>query len=53
MRVLNGRCRGCVASLTAINVEKFSVSLRVTEGPRRGVVLDGVEYEDVCKLYEG
>ena len=52
VRILNGRCRGARAELTAINVDKFNVSLRVTEGPRRGVVLEGVEYEDVSKLLE-
>ena len=52
VRILNGRCRGARAELTSINVEKFNVSVRVTEGPRRGVVLEGVEYEDISKLLE-
>ena len=32
------------------DVDKFCVSVRITEGDRRGTVLDGVEYEDVSKL---
>ena len=50
MLVVNGAYRGAEATLLSINVEQFSTALRLTSGLHRGRVVDGVEYEDVCKL---
>ena len=38
------------AKLLSINVDGFSVSIRLLTGPHHGRVLEGIEYEDVCKL---
>lgn len=48
--VVNGRCRGCRATLLSLDTEAFSASVRITgDNPERGTVLDKVEYEDICK----
>lgn len=48
--IVNGRARGCIASLLAINEDKFNCTVRVEQGILAGRDLEGVEYEDVCKL---
>ena len=48
--VVNGTYRGAEAKLVAINVEQFSTSLQVLSGMHAGRTIEGVEYEDVCKL---
>ena len=48
--VVNGAYRGAEAKLLAINVEQFSTSLQVLTGAHAGRTIEGVEYEDVCKL---
>ncbi|KAL1520526.1 hypothetical protein AB1Y20_022103 [Prymnesium parvum] len=44
--LVNGRHRGEVAKLMSIDQDKFCVSVKLDNGR----VLDGVEYEDVCKI---
>ena len=48
--LVNGRCRGETAELLSINQDKFCVSVKIDGGEQRGRVLEGVEYEDVCKM---
>jgi len=48
--VLNGRCRGETATLLSIDQERFCVTAKVDGGEQRGRVLEGVEYEDICKV---
>ena len=48
--VVNGAYRGAEAKLVAINVEQFSTSLQVLSGAHAGRTIEGIEYEDVCKL---
>ena len=50
VRLVNGRARGEAATLVAIDEEKFCVSVRIEDGPLAGTLVEGVEYEDVCKL---
>ena len=50
VRIVNGRGRGLDARLIAINEEKYSVDVRIEEGPCAGMEVSGVEYEDCCKL---
>ena len=50
VRILNGKCRGSVARLTAIDEANFCVAVEVEGGTRAGTVLSKVEYEDVCKM---
>lgn len=48
--VVNGRCRGCRATLLSLDTDAFSASVRiVSEGLERDTVLEKVEYEDICK----
>jgi DNA/RNA-binding protein KIN17 len=48
--VVNGAYRGERAVLTGINETAFSCSVRLEVGPLKGRVVNGVRYEDVCKL---
>lgn len=50
VRIVNGLYRGAVAKLTKIDVQKFSVSLKVVDGAHAGRELEDIEYEDVCKI---
>jgi len=50
VRIVNGAYRGSAAKLLSIDVDRFCVSLRIEGGTHGGRVLDGIEYEDVCKL---
>jgi len=46
---VNGAFRGERARLLSINVDRFCVSVKIDGGQHAGRVVDGVEYEDVCK----
>ena len=48
--IVNGKCRGCRASLIQINVESYTCDVKVTEGPCAGTELRAVEFEDVSKV---
>jgi DNA/RNA-binding protein KIN17 len=48
--IVNGRGRGEIARLLAIDEERFCVRVEVEGGPRAGTLIDAIEYEDVCKL---
>ena len=50
VQIVNGRGRGERATLLAIDERKYCVRVRLEEPPFEGQVLDGVEYEDVCKV---
>ena len=50
VRIVNGLYRGALAKLTAINVQKYSISLKVMDGAHAGRALERIEYEDVCKI---
>ena len=45
--IVNGRGRGSKATLLRINEDNFNCDVRIVE---EGTTLNGVEYEDVCKL---
>jgi DNA/RNA-binding protein KIN17 len=47
--VLRGAGTGARAELLEIDVDRFSASVRVLDGPLKGAVLRGVAYEDICK----
>ena len=50
--VVNGAYRGKTAVLLELNERKFSCSVKIDSGPLHGRVVDGVQYEDICKLHE-
>jgi hypothetical protein len=45
---LNGLGRGCTATLLSIDQEKFSASVKIDSGDRKGTVVTK-EYEDISK----
>lgn len=45
--MLHGRHRGAAARLVAIDEAAFCVTAELLDGGRR---VDGLQYEDVCKL---
>ena len=49
--VVNGRWRGEVARVLAMDQERFCVAVELVGGPDAGRKLDRMEYEDVCKLH--
>lgn len=48
--VVNGRGRGCRATLLSINENDFNCDIRVDEGALAGREIKGVDYEDICKF---
>lgn len=52
VQIVNGVYRGEVAVLLELNEAKYSAKLRIESGMLRGREVDGVEYEDICKLNE-
>ena len=52
VKIVNGRGRGEIATLLAIQTQQFTVRIRIETGEYKGTILDRVEYEDICKLYE-
>ena len=49
-RVVNGRGRGCDAQVVRLRTGDFCVDVRVASGALAGSLLEGVEYEDICKV---
>ncbi|XP_063442837.1 DNA/RNA-binding protein KIN17-like [Mytilus trossulus] len=50
--IVNGAYRGESAILETIDEKKFSCSVSIATGPSRGRVIEGIEYEDLSKLYQ-
>ncbi|VDP02170.1 unnamed protein product [Soboliphyme baturini] len=50
--VVNGAYRGLKATLLALDEDNFCVSVQIAEGPTKDRVVKGVQYEDICKLYQ-
>src|SRR5689334_8320274 len=48
--VLNGPGKGMTARLLQLDIDKYAAKITVLEGSRRGDVLEGVPYEDICKV---
>lgn len=48
--LVNGPHVGEEGRLLSIDVDKYTVTLELTTGANKGTVLEGVEYEDVCKI---
>jgi len=52
VRIVNGAYSGEIATLLNLDEKNFSVSVEIAKGLLQGRRIDGVQYEDVCKLYE-
>ncbi|CAE7724581.1 Kin [Symbiodinium microadriaticum] len=48
--VVNGRGRGCRATLMRLNEDAFNCTIRIEEGTFAGREIDCVDYEDISKL---
>ncbi|CAL8097317.1 unnamed protein product [Orchesella dallaii] len=51
VRILNGEYRGYSAILQSVDMDKFSVTLRINSGEFEGTTLRGIAYEDISKLH--
>lgn len=52
VQVVNGQFRGEIAVLLELNEAKYTAKIRIESGVLRGKEVDGIEYEDICKLNE-
>lgn len=50
VRFVNGPHRGEEATLRSIDFDKFNAALTISRGPKAGRVIEGVPYEDFCKI---
>lgn len=50
--IVNGAYRGVRAVLKSLDIKNYCVTVKLDEGPCHGRVVDGIAYEDVCKLNE-
>jgi DNA/RNA-binding protein KIN17 len=48
--VVKGAYCGCSATLKELNEEKFCVTIEISSGPLKGIIVDKVEYDDICKV---
>jgi len=49
--IVNGAFRGEVGLLQTLNTDHFSATLQIAQGPRRGLAVPDIAYEDFCKLH--
>ncbi|XP_050312366.1 DNA/RNA-binding protein KIN17 [Anthonomus grandis grandis] len=52
VRIVNGAYAGEVATLLSLDEKNFCVNVEIARGVLQGRRVDGVQYEDVCKIYE-
>jgi DNA/RNA-binding protein KIN17 len=50
--IVNGAYRGTKAVLKSLDIDNYCVSVKLDTGLCHGAVVDGISYEDVCKLTE-
>ena len=51
VKVVNGAYRGAEATLSAINVEKYTATIKLETGPKTGSSIE-IDYEDICKVQQ-
>lgn len=52
VRVVNGAYRGQMALLKNLDQDHFCVTIEIASGTFKDRVVKGVQYEDICKVYE-
>jgi len=52
VKIVNGAYRGEIATLLSLNEKMFCVDVEIAKGLLKGRKVEGLQYEDVCKLYE-
>ncbi|XP_035676956.1 DNA/RNA-binding protein KIN17-like [Branchiostoma floridae] len=50
VKVVNGTHTGCRAVLEGLDEKNFCVTIRIDSGVSKGRVVEGVKYEDICKI---
>jgi DNA/RNA-binding protein KIN17 len=50
VKVVNGPYAGSSAELLDVNFDKFCCKIKLESGTARGRVLEGIKYEDICKV---
>ncbi|XP_019633854.1 PREDICTED: DNA/RNA-binding protein KIN17-like [Branchiostoma belcheri] len=50
VQVVNGTYSGCRAVLEGLDEKNFCVTIRIDSGVSKGRVVEGVKYEDICKI---
>lgn len=51
MRIVNGAYRGADAILLELDEKRFCCKLKIDQGLLKGRIIDGVSYEDLCKIH--
>lgn len=49
--VVNGAYRGSEAILKKLDERNFCVTIEISRGPLKGRIVEGVQYEDISKIY--
>lgn len=49
--VVNGAYRGYRAVLKSLDAKNFCVTITIDSGPVKGRIVEGVQYEDICKIH--
>ncbi|XP_060521030.1 DNA/RNA-binding protein KIN17 [Cylas formicarius] len=52
VKVVNGAYRGETATLLSLDEKKYCVNIEIASGLLQGRKVNGVEYEDICKLQD-
>ncbi|RWS01228.1 hypothetical protein B4U79_01470 [Dinothrombium tinctorium] len=51
VKIVNGAYSDNIATLLDVDFDKFCCKIKVESGPFRDRIIDGVSYEDICKLH--
>uniref|UniRef100_A0A336LSL5 CSON002695 protein n=1 Tax=Culicoides sonorensis TaxID=179676 RepID=A0A336LSL5_CULSO len=52
VKVVNGAYRGHLAILKALDEANYCVTIQIASGTFKDRIVKGVQYEDICKIYE-
>ncbi|XP_024981109.1 KIN17-like protein [Cynara cardunculus var. scolymus] len=52
VKIVNGAYRGSNARLLSVNTEKFCAKVQIEKGIYDGRVIQAIEYEDICKVFQ-
>lgn len=52
VKIVNGAYRGEIATLLSLDEKNFCVNVEIEKGVLKGRKVEGVQYEDMCKIYD-
>jgi len=52
VKIVNGANRGETGVLQSIDVDHFCATVKIDKGALNGKLIERIEYEDICKIYE-